>query len=225
VLAAATLAAAEWFDPSAQGGRVELKTAAGRTLGKGAFPLSLRFAAELTRGPGDGTPVVDLEGRCVAVVTRSPAVVRPVALAQALLAGLAAEGRLDPPDLGVRFEPAPALEGAPARLPPDLERLRASKRERGGAVVGVVAPKSPVLGTIWPGDLVLEVEGRPVFGDVPETVVAALEAMRLDTAIDVVLWRGGKRETVQVRAIPGRSIYPDFQAEHDARGGERSPRR
>ena len=148
---------------------------------------------------------------------------RPLDLARGLLDVLAANARYDPPDLGLRFEPAP-LRDVVAALPPDLERLRATTRERGGAVVGPVSPRSPALGALWPGDLVLEVEGRPVFGDVPESLVLALESLPLDAPVDVVTWRGGKRENVVVRAVPGRSVHPDFQAEHDARGGERSPR-
>jgi S1-C subfamily serine protease len=229
VIAAATLASAEWFDPTATGGRVERKAAAGKALGKGAFPLALRFAEGPVAAGGEGSAIVDEHGACVAVVARvregpAPAcVVRPLDLARGLLAGVAADARYDPPDLGVRFEPAPAEDGAPA-LPPDLERLRATTREKGGAVVGPVSARSPALGALWPGDLVLEIEGLPVFGDVPETVVLALEALRLDTPVEVVTWRGGRRESVTVRAVPGRSVHPDFQAEHDARGGPRSPR-
>jgi S1-C subfamily serine protease len=125
--------------------------------------------------------------------------------------------------LGIRFEPAPAAYGASATLPADLERLRAGKRERGGALVAEVVPTSPAVGTLWPGDLVLEIAGKPVFGDVPESFLPALLSLSDAAPNEVVVWRGGKRETLGVRAARGHLVYRDFQAEHDARAGARRP--
>ncbi len=228
---AATAQSVSWFDPHAADGLSEARPGSPRTPLKGMFPVAMRFPAGLTAAGGEGSPVLDASGRVVGVVSRRESgargeevvVVRPTEVVRPVLAAVDSEGRYDPPDLGFRSDPLPGAPGEAFRLPADLERMRATKKEKGGMAVGDVHEKSPAVGVIWQGDLVLEIEGRPVFAEVPESLSMALLSLRPDLPADVVLWRGGKRESVQVRPVRGHEIYGDFQSEHDQRAGGLRP--
>lgn len=231
VVCGAAATSVEWFDPREADGRVESRPGSPRSAVKGGFAIALRFAADLTTSGGEGSPVLDGAGKVVGVVSRRESgargeevvVATPVEVARPVLAAVDGEARYDPVDLGFRFVPLPAAPGTAPAIPGDLERMRAGKKERGGIVVGDVHEKSPALGTIWPGDLLLEIEGRPVFAEVPESLSIALLSLRGTAPVDLVLWRGGKRESIQVASVRGHEVYGDFQSEHDDRAGGLRP--
>ena len=226
VVTAAALSSVEWLDVAVPAGRFESRASQpSHVPPKDSLAIALHFPESLAARGGLGSPVFALDGSCVGFVAWADAsrpaseraFVRPVSLLKLALERLLADSGFAPADLGVRFGPPPAPPGAAAPLPSDLERVRAFK-EKGGALVGQVLETGPALGILWPGDVVLEIEKRPVFGDVYESFLLPLLALRSDVPADVVVWRGGKRATVQVVPRPMRVLYRDAQAEHDARG-------
>ena len=72
---------------------------------------------------------------------------------------------------------------------------------------------------LWEGDVVLEIEGRPVFGEVYESVALAFLRLHPGVPTDVVVLRGGTRRALQVGTRRARQLYPDFDAEHDRQAG------
>ncbi|MFV1959282.1 MAG: hypothetical protein ACC662_07700, partial [Planctomycetota bacterium] len=80
----------------------------------------------------------------------------------------------------------------------------------------------PANRILWEGDVVVEIEGRPVFGEVYESLALALIRLQPGVPADVVVVRGGARKTLEVMPKRLSAIYPD-PLEHDARGA-RLPR-
>ncbi|MCC7137527.1 MAG: trypsin-like peptidase domain-containing protein [Planctomycetes bacterium] len=206
-LRAAPIGALEWFDPTVVGGRAESKRSGpGRPAVAGSFPTALRVGEALASRALEGTPVVDREGRCVGIVTRVDAdrpaqetvVVRPADLWAPWAASVAATGGFSVADLGVTLSPAPSLEPVAATaLPRDLAALREGGKERGGALVERVDLAGPAANVLWPGDLVLEVDGEALFGEIAETHARAMRALHAGVPSTLTLWRG-KREKVTV---------------------------
>ena len=226
VVTAAALSSVEWLDAAVPAGRFESRSSQpSHVPPKDALAIALHFPESLAARGGLGSAVFALDGSCVGLVawadaSRPPserAVVRPASLLRPAVERLLADAGFSPADLGVRFGPPPAPPGSAAPLPVDLERVRASK-EKGGALVGQVLETGPALGILWPGDVVLEIEKQPVFGDAYESFLLPFLALVPGVPADVVVWRGGKRATVQVVPRPMRALYRDAQAEHDARG-------
>ena len=62
----------------------------------------------------------------------------------------------------------------------------------------------------------VEIEGQPVFGEVYESVAMAMVRLHTGVPADIVVVRGGERQTLQVVAKRLSDIYPDYD-EHDAR--------
>jgi S1-C subfamily serine protease len=216
VVTASTVASITWFDPSRPSGVQETPRGAGRTVGRGARAVLLRFADDVLVAGREGSPVVDAEGRCVGMVGSAGS---PAALARAadllapLVARVVADGTWNPADLGVRFAAPGADPQAP--LPPDLALAR--QKEKGGAVVADVALGGPSQAILWQGDVVLEVAGVPLFHEAPESFAFASAALVADVPAEVVVWRGGKRKPLSVVPRAARSVYPDFAAEEQAR--------
>jgi serine protease Do len=216
VVTGSALASITWFDPSRPSGVQETPRGAGRTVGRGARAISLRFADDVHVAGRDGSPVLDAEGRCVGMVGSegSPAAVaRAADLLAPLVERVVADGTWNPADLGVRLA---TPGGAPqASLPPELAAAR--EKSSGGAVVADVALGGPSQAILWQGDVVLEIGGVPVFHEAPESFAVASAALVPDVPADVVVWRGGKRKTLSVVPRPARSVYRDFAAEEQAR--------
>ena len=229
VVTAATLTSMEWFDPASPGGRFESRAVQlSHVPPKDALALSMRFPESLSARGGMGSAVLAADGTLVGFVawndaSRPPSdrvVVRPATLVRGVIDRLLADGGLSLADLGLRFGPPPVPPGATGPLPVDLERMRGAKdsKEKGGALVLAVLETGPSLGVLWPGDVVLEIDKKPVFGDVYESFAAPLLALRPELPADVVVWRSGKRATLQVVAKAMSALYRDAQEEHAARG-------
>ena len=88
----------------------------------------------------------------------------------------------------------------------------------GGAVVASVLPDGPANGILWQGDLLLSIDGRPVYGDSPESFALALFPLTPSVPAEVVVWRGGRPQRFSVVARRARALDPAFQRRHDALG-------
>lgn len=225
-LRAVALSGLVWADPAAAGGRVEVKrTSADREPTKGASVVLLR-AGEGAAGRGvEGTPLFLADGRCVGLVLGvdperpGAEAVRavPADVVAPWVERIAAAGAFDPLDLGVTFLPEPAEAGAAVALPRDLEALRATTPQKGGAVAADLVRGSPAMGVLWPGDLVLEIGGRAFVGEVPECHALAAATFEEGVPVELVTWRGGKRASVTVTPVRARTLYRDVAAEMERR--------
>lgn len=225
-LRASAVASLEWADPGVVGGRVEVRrTSADRPPARGASVVGFRMAEAVVGRGVEGTPVFLASGRCAGLVLGVDAD-RPGAEAVRVVPSdvvspwaerIAADGRFDPLDLGVSFLPAPAEMGAAVTLPRDLEAMRANTVEKGGAVAADLVRASPAMGRLWPGDLVVEIGGRAFVGEVAECHALAAATFEEGVPVDVVAWRGGKRETVSVTPVRARTLYRDVAAEMEIR--------
>jgi hypothetical protein len=227
VATAAGLAAVGWFDPAAPGGRLESTRGKPARVGKDATVVALRFAADLSEGAGIGSPVFDARGACIGMVAHEDAarpgaervLVRPAALLRPFLEAVGAAAHFDPPDLGVLLGPAPAEPGRSADLPDDLRRAR--EKAPGGAIVERVLAEGPASGVLWEGDVVLAVDGRPVFGDVPESLALAFLPLLVEVPADVTVLRGGRPREVGVTPRRAGELWGDGQVAHDRRASAR----
>ena len=228
VAAAALCAGLTWADPQAETGRVESRAgAAPRVTSRSAVAAWLRFPEALATKGGEGSPVFDEKGRCVGIVATTDTVsgsldrvmVRPAALLLPIVERLLKDGGWRAPDPGFALGPPP--RGDARFLPPDttapvdVRRAREAK-QRGGALVASVAETGAANGVVWPGDVVLTIDGHPVFHETPETWIEPLLGLHADVPCTLTLWRGGARATVRVE--PGAPAGVDAQARHDADG-------
>ncbi|MBL9086025.1 MAG: serine protease [Planctomycetia bacterium] len=221
---ATPVASLVWADPGA--GRVEVRrTSADREPGKGAAVIGLRVGEAAAGRGAEGTPLFLADGRCAGLVLGvdaerpGPEAVRavPSDVVGPWVERIAADGGFDPLDLGVAFLPAPAEAGAAVVLPRDLEALRTTTAEKGGAVAADLVRKSPALGILWAGDLVVEIGGRTFVGEIPECHALAAAAFQEGVPVEVVTWRGGKRATVTITPVRARTLYRNVAGEMDLR--------
>lgn len=223
VVGAGRLAALMLFDPSTEGGRRIVKHASDRGPTEETPLIGLLFEDTLAAPGSCGSPVFDAEsGACVGLVSATGlplgrerlVLVRPFAFLDPFLDRMRRDGLFDPPDLGFSWAPTPTAHGESATLPAELASVRA--QTRGGLLVTAVDPTGPANRILWEGDVVLEIEGRPVFGEVYESVGLALLGVFPRVPADLVVWRGGERRPVQVATRPLRATRPDVERAHDA---------
>lgn len=89
--------------------------------------------------------------------------------------------------IGVSVEP----------ITPTISRRLRVPEGRGGAVVADVSPRSPALGALAPGDVILAINGAPVSS--VNDVTARLERARTGTFIRILVWRQGSEQVAMVR--------------------------
>jgi serine protease Do len=82
-------------------------------------------------------------------------------------------------------------------ITPELSRRLRVPEGRGGAVVAEVSPRSPALGVLGPGDVILAINGAAVTS--ADEVAKRLEAARTGTLIRVLVWRQNQEQVVVVR--------------------------
>ena len=113
------------------------------------------------------------------------------------VAAFQAEGAFRPPDLGVRLGPSTA-ELEQGVIPKELLDVRSAGKLRGGALVVDVIASGPSAEILWPGDVVVEIGGRPVSSTVPESCLPAYAGIVAGEKTSIGVWRGGKRELVTI---------------------------
>lgn len=214
------------FDPTVGGGRRVVDRAWRKSPSDATPAIGLLLEDALATRGSAGTPVFDGQsGDCIGLVSATQVqdgrevrtLVRPWSYLEPFLAHLKREVVFDPPDLGITWGPAPRRHGVSAAVPADLEAAR--RTESGGLLVQSVLPHGPSNRVLWEGDVVLEIEGRPVYGEVYESVALALLRLHPGVPTDVVVLRGGKRRALQVGTRRARELYANFDAEHDRRAG------
>jgi serine protease Do len=84
-----------------------------------------------------------------------------------------------------------------APVTPTISRRLRVPEGRGGAVVADVSPRSPALGALAPGDVILAINGSPVAS--VNDVKTRLERARTGTSILILVWRQGSEEVAVVR--------------------------
>jgi S1-C subfamily serine protease len=229
---AVSIATMEWVDPAARGGRLDVRrTGNDREGGRGAYVIAMRAPEAIAGRGAEGTPVVDAAGRCLGLVVEvdgergNGESVRVVAsdVVEPWLARIAADGGYDPAEVGLVFDPVPGRPGEPVRVPADLATMRAGGKERGGTTVAAVPRGSPAMGIVWPGELVVELDGRALVGEVPESFAMAGATVRDGVPIAVVAWRGGKRETLSVTPRRRRDLPADLVAVLEATAARFDP--
>lgn len=225
-LRATPIASLTWADGGVAGGRVEVRrTSADRESGRGASVVGLRVGEAAAGRGAEGTPLFLANGRCAGLVLGVDAerpgaeAVRavPSEVVSPWVERIAAAGAFDPLDLGVLFLPGPTEPGAAVVLPRDLDAMRATTPQKGGAVATDLVRGSPALGVLWPGDLVVEIGGRAFVGEVPECHALAAAAFEEGVPVEIVTWRGGKRASVTVTPVRARTLYRNVAAEMESR--------
>lgn len=222
---AAPLERLVWVDPTVAGARFEVRRGgADREPGKSALVVGLRAARPLAGRGAEGAPVFLGRAGCAGLVVGVDEE-RPAAEALRIVPGevvapwvqrIARDGAFDLFDLGLTLLPVPVEVGDDAAVPSDLEALRRTTPEKGGAIAFELARRSPGAGRLWPGDVVLEINGRALVGEVAETHALAAATLVEGVPADVVVWRG-RRETVSVTPVRARTLYPDLDAVMDVR--------
>jgi serine protease Do len=89
--------------------------------------------------------------------------------------------------VGVSIEPITAAISRRLRVP----------EGRGGAVVADVSPRSPALGVLAPGDVILAINGTAVTSI--SDVTARLERTGVGTLLRVLVWRQGSEQVAVFR--------------------------
>jgi serine protease Do len=89
--------------------------------------------------------------------------------------------------IGVSVEP----------ITPTVSRQLRVPENRGGAVVAEISPRSEALQALFPGDVILAINGQPVAN--VNDVKARFERARTGTVIRILVWRQGSEQVAMVR--------------------------
>jgi serine protease Do len=167
-------------------------------------PLS-RVDVRLNRRPG--RPLLGIDAALPA--SSGPegiGVAIPAALARRVAAELTTVGQVRRAYLGVNIQPA--------------DRATAERLDRPGAVVinGVQEGSPAAQAGLRPGDIILDVEGRPLQG--LAALRAAIEVGPTDKPLTLTIERDGQRREVQVTPGP----QPESLGPSEARPGRAAPR-
>lgn len=175
-------------------------------------------AASGTSGGSSGSPVVDIEGRVVALNAgansqAASSFFLPLDRIKVALAEIQ-EGKPVPRGtLQTEFVHKPFAELRRLGLTADSEaRVRAAyPNQTGLLVVEQVLPGSPAAGKLEPGDVVLEVEGQLIAAFVP--LAAALDGA-VGNEVTLVVERGGRRLEHKLAVDDLHAITPDEYIEY-----------
>lgn len=169
-------------------------SAKGRVIGAGPYDNFLQTDAAINPG-NSGGPLIDMEGRVIginAAVSESAQGIGfaiPINMATSILEQLRRLGRVIRGWLGVKLE---------AVTPEIAEYLGLS--EARGAVISWVYPRTPASRVLSRGDVLLEVDGRPVHG--PDEVIRYVAGAGIGKNVTVKLFRNGTTLTEKVKVIP-----------------------
>jgi S1-C subfamily serine protease len=175
-------------------------------------------AASGTSGGSSGSPVVDIEGRVVALnaganTQAASSFFLPLDRVKVALAKIRAGQPVPRGELETEFVHKPFAELRRLGLARDTEtRVRqAYPNQTGMLVVEQVIPKSPAAGFLQPGDILVEVGGKLIAEFVP--LAAALDDA-VGREIDVVVERGGQRLERSLPVTNLNDITPDEYLEY-----------
>lgn len=180
-------------------GRIGLVHAAGpewHSEAGGRIDAMLRLDTRLSAD--EGGPVLSADNRLIGMSTAGPrrtALAIPAATIERVLPALLTEGRVARGWLGVGLQPVAVPE-----------RLReAAGRESGLMVVGLAADAPAEQAGVLPGDIILEVDGRPTGRS--HGLSAALSPDRIGQPATLKLLRAGVVQlvTVTIGARPARA--------------------
>ncbi|MGE0283151.1 MAG: PDZ domain-containing protein, partial [Rhizobiaceae bacterium] len=184
-------------NPFGLGGTVTagIVSARGRDIGAGPYDDFIQIDAAVNRG-NSGGPAFNLNGQVVGINTAifSPggggnvgiAFAIPASTAKEVIGDLMKDGTVERGWLGVQIQPvtpeiADSLGLTPAK----------------GALVSEAQADGPALKAgIKAGDVITSVDGKDVAG--PKELARLIAGIDPGKAIDVVVWRAGKSETVKV---------------------------
>jgi S1-C subfamily serine protease len=172
-------------------------------------------AASGTSGGSSGSPVVDIEGRVVALnaganTQAASSFFLPLDRVKVALAEIQKGEPVPRGTLETEFVHKPFAELRRLGLARETEaRVRAANpNQTGMLVVEQVIPESPAASALQPGDIVVEVGGKLVVEFVP--LAAALDAA-VGKDVDVVVERGGQRIE---RSLPVTNLHDITPAEY-----------
>jgi serine protease Do len=112
----------------------------------------------------------------------------PATLARRVAETLINDGKLDRAFIGV----------SPQQLDPELAKELGLGENAMGALVGNVVPDSPAMkGGIEPGDVITEVDGRPIRS--PNELVNTIGLMKPGTRVAITYFREGKKRSSTIR--------------------------
>jgi len=175
-------------------------------------------AASGTSGGSSGSPVVDIEGRVVALnaganTQASSSFFLPLDRVQVALAKIRAGQPVPRGELQTEFVHKPFAELRRLGLARDTEtRVRqAYPKQTGMLVVEQVIPQSPAASALQSGDILVEVGGKLIAEFVP--LAAALDDS-VGREIKLVIERGGERLERSVPVTNLNDITPDEYVEY-----------
>jgi S1-C subfamily serine protease len=168
-------------------GAIEALGPAWESMRGGRIDRLIRLGLRLNPA-AEGGPVIDAEGRLLGMSTFGPhraVLVIPASTIARVLDALLESGHVARGWLGVGLHPV--------ALPREVA-------ERSGAAAGLMvinlAEGAPAAGVLLPGDILLEVDGKPVAA--PRAVAAALGPERIGQAVALKIVRGGELATLSV---------------------------
>ncbi|HJO98018.1 MAG TPA: trypsin-like peptidase domain-containing protein, partial [Rhodospirillales bacterium] len=183
-------------NPFGLGGTVTVGiiSARGRDIQSGPFDDFIQIDAPINRG-NSGGPLFDTQGQVIGVNTAiySPnggsvgiGFAVPASLARSIIAEIKEQGRVERGWLGVSIQPVTR----------DIADGLGLADDKGALIAGVLPDGPAARAGLKQGDVILNVNGRPVdrFKDLPRLVAAA----KSGESAKVAIWRQGERQSVAV---------------------------
>lgn len=175
-------------------------------------------AASSTSGGSSGSPVIDIEGRVVALnaganTQAASSFFLPLDRVRVALAAIRDRREVERGTLQTEFVHKPYAELRRLGLTHETEAAvrEAAPAKTGLLVVEQVLPGAPASGGLQPGDILIEVEGELVTEFVP---LAGVLDSRVGETVELVVERGGTRFERRIPVDDLHAITPDEYVEY-----------
>jgi S1-C subfamily serine protease len=175
-------------------------------------------AASGTSGGSSGSPVIDIEGRVVALnaganTQAASSFFLPLDRIRVALAAIQAGGSVARGTLQTEFvhKPYAELRRLGLRRETEAATRAAYPNQTGLLVVEQVIPGTSAAGLLRSGDILVEIDGRLIAQFVP---MAALLDDNVGESVDVVVERGGERHEYQIAVDDLHAITPSDYIEY-----------